>query len=259
MSSQYIYLLQEREFIKTDEPIYKIGMTCKENHIRFKQYPKGSILLFQMICSDCKVAERDIIKKFKKQFTLRDDIGSEYFHGDYNAMIDVIYNTIREDIKRDIAVESSNNESDISVDEEPGETSVDKYKITTSLEWLHINNIDVVITNKRGDGYIRYVDSEYPWIHINSENKDEDLFYYINKRQMHAGIYSSITNKHIMIDEYKLLNTDDKNKYKPVEYVYDIDKIYKSVLIDRFTKTSPLYEFKYHEYLISIRINGKFI
>lgn len=35
-STQYIYLLQEREFIKTNENIYKIGKTKQENCKRFK-------------------------------------------------------------------------------------------------------------------------------------------------------------------------------------------------------------------------------
>jgi hypothetical protein len=30
ITTNYIYLLQEREFIKTNENIYKIGMTTKE-------------------------------------------------------------------------------------------------------------------------------------------------------------------------------------------------------------------------------------
>ena len=54
MMSNYIYLLQEREFIKTNENIYKIGMTTKLNFERFNQYPKGSVLLFQIICEDSK-------------------------------------------------------------------------------------------------------------------------------------------------------------------------------------------------------------
>ena len=45
MMTNYIYLLQEREFIKTKENVYKIGMTKKENHKRFNQYPKGSIFV----------------------------------------------------------------------------------------------------------------------------------------------------------------------------------------------------------------------
>ena len=55
---QYIYLLQEREFIKTNENIYKVGMTKQENLKRLKQYPKDSVLLFQMICINCNDMEK---------------------------------------------------------------------------------------------------------------------------------------------------------------------------------------------------------
>ena len=93
--TNYIYLLQEREFVKTKENIYKIGMTKKENHKRFNQYPKGSILLFQMICYDCKCMERIIMELFKKKYSQRKDIGNEYFEGNYKDMIDDIYTTIK--------------------------------------------------------------------------------------------------------------------------------------------------------------------
>ena len=95
MISQYIYLLQEREFIKTKEHIYKVGMTKKENYERFNQYPNGSILLFQMICNNCKNIEKEVIKLFKQNFKLRKDIGNEYFEGEYKKMIDIIYSTIK--------------------------------------------------------------------------------------------------------------------------------------------------------------------
>ena len=39
---EYVYMLIEREFIKTKENIYKIGETGKENDIRFKQYPRSA-------------------------------------------------------------------------------------------------------------------------------------------------------------------------------------------------------------------------
>jgi hypothetical protein len=93
--TNYIYLLQEREFIKTKESIYKIGRTKKENHKRFNQYPKGSILLFQMICNNCVKVETDLIEQFKKKFKHRKDIGNEYFEGNYRLMIDFIYTTIK--------------------------------------------------------------------------------------------------------------------------------------------------------------------
>jgi hypothetical protein len=100
MMTEYIYLLQEREFIKTNESIYKVGMTKKENHWRFNQYPKGSILLFQMICNDCNNIEKQILKFFKEMFNQRKDIGTEYFEGNYKDMIDIIYSTIKDNDKK---------------------------------------------------------------------------------------------------------------------------------------------------------------
>ena len=94
MTTNYIYLLQEREFLKTKENVFKVGMTTKQNHERFNQYPKGSILLFQMICENCKNMENQIITSFKEKFTQRKDIGTEYFQGNYKNMIDIIYSTL---------------------------------------------------------------------------------------------------------------------------------------------------------------------
>ena len=65
-----------------------------KNLKRFNQYPKGSRLLFQMICDDCKTIEKSIIKQFKAFFTQRKDIGNEYFEGDHKNMIDKIYSII---------------------------------------------------------------------------------------------------------------------------------------------------------------------
>lgn len=111
---KYIYLVQEREFIKTKENIFKVGMTEKENHKRFNQYPKGSLLLCQIICNNCKRTEKDIIKKFIELFKQRKDIGKEYFEGDYKSMINIIYSTIQEetDTENDAAEEEKEEEDD---------------------------------------------------------------------------------------------------------------------------------------------------
>ena len=95
MSSNYIYLLQEREFIKTNEQIFKFGRTKKECLTRFYQYPKGSVLLFQMICDNCKSMENQIKQSFKQNFKQRTDIGTEYFEGNYKEMMHIIYVTIQ--------------------------------------------------------------------------------------------------------------------------------------------------------------------
>ena len=94
LNPQYIYLLQEREFIKTKEDIYKIGKTKQSNDKRFKQYPKDSILLYQIICDNCDFIEKNLIKEFKNKFTHSKTIGNEYFKGNYKNMIDTIHTYI---------------------------------------------------------------------------------------------------------------------------------------------------------------------
>ena len=53
MSEQYVYLIQEREFIKTSENIFKVGKYKQENNKRINQYPKQSKLILQILCDNC--------------------------------------------------------------------------------------------------------------------------------------------------------------------------------------------------------------
>jgi len=92
--THYIYLLQEREFIRLGEKIYKVGKTKQENTSRLKGYPKGSILLFQMECINCDLIEKIIINQFCVKFKHETDIGAEYFKGSKHEMIDIIYTFI---------------------------------------------------------------------------------------------------------------------------------------------------------------------
>jgi hypothetical protein len=91
---EYIYLLQEREFSESNKLIYKLGKSKQENIARFRQYPKGSVLLFQKICKDCDSKENILKEKFKEKYIQHTEIGIEYFEGDYNEMIQDIFLTI---------------------------------------------------------------------------------------------------------------------------------------------------------------------
>jgi hypothetical protein len=95
MKLQYVYLIQLREFIKSGEQIYKIGRTNQENFKRFYQYPKGSKILFQIVCDNSKNVEKEIIINLKKKYIFRKDIGNEYFEGNFINMIDDIYKIIK--------------------------------------------------------------------------------------------------------------------------------------------------------------------
>jgi len=121
---EYIYLLQEREFIKAKENIYKLGMTKKENLTRFNQYPKGSLLLSQIICNNSKYIEKILISKFKETFKQKKDIGNEYFEGEYNIMIDIIYYTIKN--VSVISIEEDEHEDKDIVEEDEDEDIVEE-------------------------------------------------------------------------------------------------------------------------------------
>ena len=93
--NNYIYLLKEREFIKTNENIYKVGKTTQDNDNRIKQYPKGSKLLLLCDCiNNCSQIEHTIIQLFKSKYIQRKDIGNEYFEGDYKSMMNDIFTSI---------------------------------------------------------------------------------------------------------------------------------------------------------------------
>ena len=80
--SHYIYLIQEREFIKTGENIYKIGKTTQQRTCRFREYPKGSVLMLHIQVKECHELEKKLIEIFTEKFILRKDIGAESFQGD---------------------------------------------------------------------------------------------------------------------------------------------------------------------------------
>lgn len=85
----YVYLLIEREFIKTHENIYKIGVTRNISK-RVNQYPKCSKLELSIhvkMAVECETLLKHI---FDEKFKNRKDIGREYYEGDIYEMISVM-------------------------------------------------------------------------------------------------------------------------------------------------------------------------
>lgn len=89
-----VYLIKEREFIKTNEDILKVGYSNKLNLARYKTYPNNSLLLFHVYTENGKTCETDILECFKKEFIHRKDIGNEYFQGNYKLMRKIIMNIV---------------------------------------------------------------------------------------------------------------------------------------------------------------------
>lgn len=72
--NEFIYLIQLREFVRNNEPIYKIGRTKQSYEKRIKSYPRGSSLLFYHIVDDCVTTETNIKKYLGENFIQRRDL-----------------------------------------------------------------------------------------------------------------------------------------------------------------------------------------
>lgn len=88
-SAGYIYMLQEREFVKTGEPVYKIGKT-KNISQRMGKYPKNSLIILVLQVKNSDRFEVQLLNRFRRKFKLV--LGREYFEGDRQEMIGVILN-----------------------------------------------------------------------------------------------------------------------------------------------------------------------
>lgn len=93
---QYVYIIQEREFIRLEEPTFKIGKTAKENsYDRISKYPKGSALMMLLLVKNCHKTEDEIMNVFCKKYIQKRDYGKEYFEGDIESMIEDVIDIAR--------------------------------------------------------------------------------------------------------------------------------------------------------------------
>lgn len=87
---QYIYLIRLREFVRLNEPTYKVGKTTQTPNGRLGGYPSGSeVYLFKGV-SNCHELEKRILVRFKQIFVHRKEYGAETFSGPVVKMIEVI-------------------------------------------------------------------------------------------------------------------------------------------------------------------------
>jgi len=227
--TEYVYLLQLREFVNNGKNIYKVGRTKKENHKRFNQYPPGSVLLFQMICNNCKNIENQIIKLFKENFKHIKDYGNEYFEGDYKSMIDAIYLTIKNnkcvenDYIEDDVVENDVVENDVVENDDVEEDWKLKHiRVVKSKKYQEnafkivcdkIHNIfpdyqqDLSFGGTKKFIKINLIDDEYFVYYINPQLKSltysEDGDTYIGKEY-----YENFTQEELMYKDYNIICED---------------------------------------------------
>lgn len=212
MKTHYIYLIQEREFIKTNENIFKIGRTEKENYQRFQQYPNGSILLFQMICRNCKSVECEILQQFKSQFTQKQEIGNEYFQGDYKLMIDIIYSVIK------------NNNNDVNSIIDENDTICQKIK---NVFFDYKNDESFGGDNKYI--IIKHVNNLYKIFYLYAIVKED----YNNWDDEKKDIYNYGINNIDNVDLKQLCYNDFIGCYEINEYVADKLKYFYKIMSER--------------------------
>ncbi len=88
--SNFIYIIQLREFVNTDTPIFKIGRTkCIYN--RVGDYPTESKIICVIPTLEyINNVEKTCIKALTKSFIRRKDKGFEYFEGNIISIVDTV-------------------------------------------------------------------------------------------------------------------------------------------------------------------------
>lgn len=80
----HIYIVLEREFIKSREKVYKIGKT-RNLHQLMANLPTGSRIMMTLACNDVDACEKELKAVFRIRFTPYYDDG--YFYGNIRDMV----------------------------------------------------------------------------------------------------------------------------------------------------------------------------
>ncbi len=87
-ATQYVYLVQLREFVVSGEATYKVGRTLKDMQTLIYKYPAQSIIKMFIEIDDSSLIETMIVSRFHELFSHRPEHGNKYFNGDVHYMIE---------------------------------------------------------------------------------------------------------------------------------------------------------------------------
>lgn len=268
-SSHYIYLIQTREFIKTNEPVYKIGKTTQAGMNRMKQYPKGSRIILFMKCKNCHDLERIIKEKFIKKYRIRRDIGSEYFEGDEEQMYwTIIHLLIKENIKTDensdeesAMSDSNTSDTDRSSDDKEDSDNMKEEEIVVSsyedyMKYSKIREI-IIISKKTHEGYLRF--DHTTWRHLHNikhaeRNGQETLDGFIRTYSNHTSTLfrDIVTNKIGTFTDMK-----DSRHLCLVNINYRYDSIIKDIIEKCYQEHPNEFVPQYHQFFVGTSLTGK--
>ena len=236
-NTNYIYLLKLREFIRTNENIYKIGRTSQNGLKRINQYPKGSELILFRKCINCIQLELELIKNFKIKYKHQPKYGNEYFEGNEHSMVKDINKLIDEEIEQfDIIIKDKplDKPKTIELSKQIIDLSkkiiINKYK---DLVDITDNTIKITITNKilKSGYYQLQNDNIHYFFGDNMTEKLLDVLFNNFSYYSDIGYINIIDNNYISCNKYHIIIDENKDTfYKLIFYKIDYDTIITDIL-----------------------------
>ena len=210
METQYVYLLQTREFFNSKQPVYKIGRTKKHNLTRFSQYTLGSVLLFQSSCRDCYKLEREIITLFKQKYIHKHLIGRESFEGNADEMIQDLCDIIKYERKttvlivnniestQEVVVEENDGNEVIQVD---NENNIINAFVKEYLQGIVEENIPDAVENENIQAFVEEIDIIIEDVEEDNENDNiiEDVEEYVESDNVIEDVEIDVRGESIVI------------------------------------------------------------
>jgi len=99
MTHNYVYLIREREFVRTNEQTYKLGKTTQLPNSRLAGYPKGSEVILFIDVQNCHLVEKNLIEQFNDLYKQKKEYGREYYEGDLNNMKRTFFTVLEKEFK----------------------------------------------------------------------------------------------------------------------------------------------------------------
>jgi hypothetical protein len=92
MVGQFLYIVHTKECIRLKESTYKIGRSehCVHQVNQVLSYGKGAFLHLLVPVEDSEVAERKVIKEFRKHFVQKSYYGIDHFEGNLREMQNIM-------------------------------------------------------------------------------------------------------------------------------------------------------------------------
>lgn len=213
--TNYIYLLQEREFISLNENTYKIGRSEIGPYDRFYTYPTKSKLLYLQYVENAVSMEKILIGYFHKYFIYCKGYGKEYFTGIYENMISLMNSVIHNmqininiiDIDRSLF---TNNKYIFDARANINKFKLNNYNVNINIDYIDDDNEYIYLIRRRE--FIRLNKNIY------KVGKSKCIVYRINDHSRGSEILLIKKVRNLDICEKFILDKFNDNFIQEIEY-----------------------------------------